>query len=234
MAEHPSHPEEEHSQSPHPDRDPDAAIRPVRHTVRRVVPHSLSLYVPRLLPMSALPKNVRHVVATFGIAGWIGFWSQVVLAGIAALTLLLAIPGRTVGSEVNVSGSGVSVVLTVIGLVWLGVSLYLGFRYTRVPWRLRAVDPQLRPTVHDTVNVLRWGMWVDMAGAIVALVGVEMSVFVLLAKALSQPQGVAIYDPLRIIRPLDVLMVLANVNVLAGFVVGLLVSLWLLNDLHRT
>jgi hypothetical protein len=194
---------------------------------------AMQLRVPVLLPLSSLPPNIRNVVATFGIAGWIGFWAQLAVAGIAALTLLLILPGRALGGSVNVPGTGLSLVLALCGLVWLGCSLYLGFRYTRVPRGLRSPDPLQRPTKEETVTVLRWGMWVDLAGAFLALIGVEVSVMVLLSKALTQPQGVAIYDPLRIIRPLDVMMVLSNVNILAGFLVGLLVSVWLLHRLHR-
>lgn len=213
------------SAHPHPDR----SHYPVHH-------RSSSQYLkpyPRLLPLSKLPPNLRHVVATFGVVSWLGFWSQVVMAGIATVSLFLALPARGVGAGVNVPGAGLSIVLTGIALLWLLASLGLEFLYTRIPWRLRLPDPLQRPSKAETVSVLHWGMWVDMVGAVVALVAAEVSVIVLLSKALSQPQGVAIYDPLRIIRPLDVLIVFANINILGSFLVGLLASLWLLHDLHQ-
>ncbi len=189
--------------------------------------------MPKLLPPSSLPPHIRQIIVTFGITSWIGFWGQVVLGGVSALTLLLAIPGRNLGESTKVAGTGLSIFLAMVGLLWLVASLYLGFRYTRVAKRLRVAEAHLRPSKEETVKILRVGLLIDLIGAFVGLIGVEVSVGVLLAKALAQPQGVGIYDPLRIIRPLDVMVAMSNVNVLASFLVGLAVSLWLLHRLHR-
>lgn len=131
------------------------------------------------------------------------------------------------------SGHRAKYFFAALGLLWLLASLYLGYRYTRIPKQLRAAEPQFRPSKEETVKLLRVGLLVDVIGAFIALVGVEVSVGVLLAKALAQPQGVGIYDPLRIIRPLDVMVAISNVNVLASFLVGLAISLWLLHRLHQ-
>ena len=56
---------------------------------------------------------------------------------------------------------------------------------------------------------------------------------VLVAKSISQPPGVAITDPSRIIRALDVFVAVANVNGIAGNFVGVVTSLGLLSWAHR-
>ena len=61
-------------------------------------------------------------------------------------------------------------------------------------------------------------------------IGAEVSDSVLLARAMSQPQGSMIYDPDKIIRVLDILVVLVN-NSLAGVhLLGNVTSLWLLRQ----
>jgi hypothetical protein len=58
-------------------------------------------------------------------------------------------------------------------------------------------------------------------------------VSVLVAKAVSQPPGVAITDPNKIIRALDVFIVVANINGIAAHFVGTVASIWLLEKVHQ-
>jgi hypothetical protein len=53
------------------------------------------------------------------------------------------------------------------------------------------------------------------------------------AKSISQPPGVAITDPERIIRALDVFVAVANINGIAGNFVGVVTSLGLFDWAHR-
>jgi hypothetical protein len=77
-------------------------------------------------------------------------------------------------------------------------------------------------------------------GAIAGLVGMLLTILgggatlgVLLAKSIAQPQGVAIYDPNRIIRSLDIFVAMANMNGIAAHFIGTATSLGLLNWLYR-
>jgi Protein of unknown function (DUF3611) len=58
---------------------------------------------------------------------------------------------------------------------------------------------------------------------LVAFIGSKETVAVVLAKALAQAQGVAVYNPENVIRSLDIFVMLANVNLIgAHFLVELL------------
>ena len=50
----------------------------------------------------------------------------------------------------------------------------------------------------------------------------------LIAKTVSQPPGMAITNPNRIVRALDVFVVLANINLITAHFVGAAISMWLL------
>jgi hypothetical protein len=58
-------------------------------------------------------------------------------------------------------------------------------------------------------------------------------VYVLVAKAVSQPAGVAITDPTKIVRALDVFVVVANIAGIAANFMGMIVSLWLFDRIER-
>ncbi|MGC8713440.1 MAG: DUF3611 family protein, partial [Leptodesmis sp.] len=58
-------------------------------------------------------------------------------------------------------------------------------------------------------------------------------VTVLLAKTVSQPPGVAIVDPNKIVRALDVFVVLANLTLIAAHLAGTVIAFWLLDRVHH-
>lgn len=76
-------------------------------------------------------------------------------------------------------------------------------------------------------------MIVGLIGMLLSILGGGATLGVLLSKSVAQPQGVAIYDPTRIIRSLDIFVALANMNAIAAHFVGTVTSLSLLNWLHR-
>jgi hypothetical protein len=83
------------------------------------------------------------------------------------------------------------------------------------------------------VKLLRLGVIIGFVGMLIALIGAGTSIGVLVAKTVSQPPGMAITDPNRIVRALDVFVVLANLNLIAAHLVGTVTSLWLLDRIHH-
>jgi hypothetical protein len=73
----------------------------------------------------------------------------------------------------------------------------------------------------------------SLVGILLNLLGGGATLGVLVAKAVSQPPGVAITDPNRIIRGLDVFVMVANINGIAAHFVGNVASLWLIDQVHR-
>ncbi|AFZ25818.1 Protein of unknown function (DUF3611) [Cylindrospermum stagnale PCC 7417] len=181
-------------------------------------------------------SNIRAIAQTFRLTGWISFWIQLVLGVISGIIVLLyAIFSQRTGSPSNNPGTGFGVFLAICGLVVLGVGIYLAYRYTRIGNQLQSSNPNNRPRKSETVQILRLGLMVNLAGILVTLLGAQAIVGTLVARSIS-PQAVTtqLFDPTRIISGLDMLVVQANTNTVSAHFAGLVVSLWLLNRINRS
>jgi hypothetical protein len=181
------------------------------------------------------PSNLRAIGQNFRLTGWISFWIQLVLGVISGIIVLLfAIFSQRTGSPSNNPGTSFGVFLAVCGLVVLGAGIYLAYRYTRIGTQLQSSNPTNRPRKSETVQVLRLGLWVNLGGILVTLLGAQAIVGTLVARSIS-PQAVTtqLFDPTRIISGLDMLVVQANTNTVSAHFAGLVVSLWLLNRITR-
>ena len=81
----------------------------------------------------------------------------------------------------------------------------------------------------EIIRVLSIGLAVSLAGLVVTFVATEITTISVLAKAIAQPQGVAVYDPNKIVREMDRLLILADVNLIDAHILGNVDSLGLLN-----
>jgi len=117
--------------------------------------------------------------------------------------------------------------------VLLGFRVYWARRYTRLANRLKVDDPAVQPAKTDIFQVLQTGLLVSLAGLLLSFLASEVSVLAVLANALAQPQGVAVYRPENIIPTLDLFVVLANVNLTGAHLFGGVNSLGLLNWLTQ-
>jgi hypothetical protein len=112
-------------------------------------------------------------------------------------------------------------------------SVYWDFRYTCIGKSLENPNPALHLSKADTTTIIRLGIIASLVGILLTLLGAGSTVLVLVAKSISQPPGVAITDPYRIIRALDVFVAVANINGIAAHFVGTIASLWLLERVHK-
>ncbi|WP_244471432.1 DUF3611 family protein [Methylocystis sp. SB2] len=71
------------------------------------------------------------------------------------------------------------------------------------------------------------GSLVNALGSVVSFIGVGLSIALLVAKTVSQPPGIAITDPDRIVRALDVFILMANFNLLLAHFIGVGAAVWL-------
>ncbi|MBE9036217.1 DUF3611 family protein [aff. Roholtiella sp. LEGE 12411] len=180
----------------------------------------------------SLAPETRSIGNTVRFTGWLTFWVQLGLAAVSALALLFAYTGRGFTQQPN-AGLGVGIFWAVCGVVVLLFSMYWDFRYTRIGKSLENPNPALHPSKADTVGVIRLGVFLGLVGILLTILGAGATVAVLVAKSISQPPGVAITDPYKIIRALDVFVVLANINGIAAHFVGTVTSLWLLERVHQ-
>ena len=179
------------------------------------------------------PPEIRKIANAFRLFGWIGFWVQLGLASVSVLALLFAASGRNFSPDPG-TGIGIGIFWALCGVLVLCPTIVFAFRYTRIAkGLLREPDAHLHPRKVDTVRLLRLGVILGFAGMLLAIIGSGTSIGVLVAKTVSQPPGMAITDPNRIVRALDVFVVLANLNIIAAHFVGTVSSIWLLDRIHR-
>jgi hypothetical protein len=179
--------------------------------------------------------TIRAIAQTFRLIGWISFWIQLVLGFVsAAILLVFAVFSPRTGSPSNNPGTGFGVFLAVCGLIILGAGIYLAFRYTRIGRALDSSNTSNRPRKSETVQVLRLGLWINLIGTVVTLLGAQAIVGTLVARSIS-PQAITtqFFDPNRFISGSDMFVVQANTNTVSAHFAGLLASLWLLNRINR-
>ncbi|MGA7935330.1 MAG: DUF3611 family protein [Kovacikia sp.] len=182
-----------------------------------------------------LSPSLAEIARTFRLAGWIGFWVQLVLTVISSIILIFAgALSRSPGSNQNSPTTGIGVVVTVFGIVVLLFNMYWAlFRYIPIGRQLDG-NPSSRPKRAETIKVLRTGLIASLIGMLLSLLGAEATVGLLAAKAFNQGIGGFVNtDPSKFIQPLDILVVQASVNVVLAQFFGIGSALWLLNRITR-
>lgn len=205
--------------------------------MRRGISRTFQRFGSRL-PMSGddynLPPALRRVAVAFRSAGWIGFWVQIVLAVVSTLVLLFAITSLSARSGGGNPGTGAGFLFAIVGVVALYIGAYWSFRYTRLSRQLRTPDAKVRPKRGDAIQAIRIGLLINLTGMLSTLLGAQSIVGTLLAKSLSQSQGVTIYErPAQLIQSLDIFIVQANTNTIFAHFVGIVASLWLVRCMSR-
>ncbi len=175
----------------------------------------------------------QQIATMFRVVGWISLGLQLTLGAVSGVAILFStIPSQELNDSAANPGTGFGIFLAICGVLVLFVSAFLAFRYTRIAKRLEDPNPSLRPKKTNTIKILRISLTVSVVGMFLTLLGAEAAAGLLLAKALTQPTGLAVYNPERIIRPLDVFVIQANINVIAAHFVGIVAALWLLKSVH--
>ena len=189
--------------------------------------------MPEQLEPSSLPLALQRVAMTLRTVGWIAFWSQLVLAVISAVILLtFSFFSGNENVQGSAQGTGFGLVFAICGLITLAIGIYFAFRYTRLSRNLLDSSTQ-RPSKAETLQLIRFGLIVNLAGMLFTIVGTFAIVGSILTKSLSQPQAGAIFDASRFVQPLDLFAVQANINTILAHFVGIVAAIWLLDRLNR-
>lgn len=181
-----------------------------------------------LLPSSLPTPTKQRFAATFRIVSRFSFWIQLALASTSGITLVFAAFSRSLSVGTGNPAIGTSIFLAVIGILLASFRVFWAFRDRRLARRLQLSDRQQHPRKEEVIQALKIGLIVSFVGMLLAFVASEVSTIALLAKALALPQGVAVYQRENVIRSLDILVILANVNLIGTHLVGGLTSLGLL------
>ena len=176
------------------------------------------------------------LATTFRLLGWMGFWFKLVIVVVSSGIALFAVffsrnPSPTPGgtSAANPT-TGFGLFLVTCGIIILGASVFWSFRYTRWGRRFLVTTPQAQPSKAATVKLIKIALITDLVGMFLTVIGGEWVVGVLFGKAVSQGIFVFNLNPNRLVEPLDLLVVQACINTLAGQFVGIASSLWLLQQ----
>jgi hypothetical protein len=177
--------------------------------------------------------TIRKIANSFRFFGWIGFWLQLAMVFISSLAIVFANSGRSF-SPGNQPGTNLGIFLAIGGVILLVIGIIFDFQYVQIAkGLLHEPGAVLHPKKVETIKLLRLGAFIGFMGMLISLLGSGTSVGILVAKTVSQPPGVAIIDPNKIVRALDVFVVLANINLIAAHLIGTVTSFWLLDRVHH-
>lgn len=195
-----------------------------------------------------LDVKLERVGSILRLVGWLGFWLELGLAATASLMLTFAVAGRNFNQAVampapgtivdpvhlaTTPGIGIGIFWAVCGIVALLFSIYLAYRETRFAKRLLNSNSTVHPQKREIIQLLRLGAIVGFIGMLLAIFGSVTTLSILLAKSISTPQGVALYDPTRVIRSLDIFVAFANVTMFTAHFSGTVASASLFEWMHR-
>lgn len=180
-----------------------------------------------------LPMGVQKASSALQIAGNIGFWVQLVLGVFAAALLLLSVAGLA-GQGKSTVGTGFSIFCAMGGVIALSISIVLCFRYKRIAQLMRVADPERRPKRTATLQLIKFGTLTNLTGMFLSILGAEAFVGIIWRKLSNVPQGASVYDTLQLVTPNEILLVLANTHTILCHVVGLAITLWLLERLSKS
>ncbi|MGD0958513.1 MAG: DUF3611 family protein [Methylomonas sp.] len=186
--------------------------------------------LPQLVPAETAapvaPKSIQGLVKNFRAFGWICFWLQFALAFIAGLLLTFATSGRAFSPAAT--GPGDSMYWASYGFFLLCFAVLLAFYYTRVAGKVQSSpDSYLNAENNSAFWFLGVGIFASLLGIFISFSGVALSLSLLISKTISQPPGIAITDPTKIIRALDIFILMVNFNLLVAHFIGASISLWL-------
>ena len=177
-------------------------------------------------PSPDASKLTKGLARNLRLFGWMEFWLQLVLALVSGLLLAFSTSGRAFSP--GSTGIGDGMYWAVRGFFLLCFAVLLAFYYTRAAARVVAA-PEVYFDAEKRLAFwfLGLGMLIGLLGISMSFTGVALSIALLIAKTVSQPPGIAITDPTRIIRALDVFVLLVNFSLLMGHFIGTGISLWL-------
>ncbi|CAA7407652.1 unnamed protein product [Spirodela intermedia] len=179
--------------------------------------------------ISNVSKRLENTSRYFKRLGSLGFWGQLICTAVAAV--ILSFSAIITG---NIT-SPATFYATSAGIAAAFVSVFWSFGYIRLSERLRktAGDPSKAPPRAEVVKSLRNGIVVNLLGMGAAVLGMQATVGLLVAKALTTsavPYYQAIPAGRSPVLALDVFLVQASANTILSHFLGLLFSLELLRS----
>ena len=181
-----------------------------------------------LLQTSLPTPTKQRFAVTFRVVSRFSFWIQLALASTSGIALTFAVFSRSLSVATENAAIGLSIFLAVVGVLLAVFRIFWAFRGRVLSRRLQSPERELHPRKEEVIQVLKIGLIASFIGMLLAFIASEVSAISILSQALAVPQGVAVYQQGNVIRSLDILVILANVNLIGTHLVGSLTSLGLL------
>jgi hypothetical protein len=186
------------------------------------------------------PLDLQRISAALRRVGWMRFWVQMALGVVVVGVLFFNnISGRVAANAQRAVGLGPGLSFTTLSFLLLAWSLWQSWQVVRCG---RALASPVRPSRGETTRLIKRGLLVDLAGLTVAAVGYQALAGSLFMQASMQAPG--LFGPMAYqgnqgpistfpITSIEMLSVLSNTQVLFAHLIGLGVTLWLLQRIHR-
>ena len=174
--------------------------------------------------------------------GWIRFWVQLTLGTVVVVVLAFNnIGSNLTGDSERALGLGPGLSLTTLSFLVLLFSLWQGWLIVRAGRALNG-SSAVRPTRGQTGRLLKRGLLADLLGLVFAAIGYQSLSGSLFLQTSFQAPG--FFGPTASgngsrsfigypVTPIEVFSVLSNTQVLFAHLVGLILSLWLLQRIYR-
>jgi len=178
---------------------------------------------------TSLPLAVKRASSALQIGGQIGFWVQLVLGVVSAITLMVT-SVNLVRNE-NSTNTAVGLFFAFTGLIALAVGIYFSYRYTQISRRLATAEPANRPKRATILRQLRIGLIINLAGLLLTLLGAEAITGIVLVKSLQQAPLAT--QAKTFVNAIDILSVQANIHVIFAHSAGTVTTIWLQDRLNQ-
>ncbi|XAR72935.1 hypothetical protein NMG60_11019745 [Bertholletia excelsa] len=179
--------------------------------------------------LAQVAKRLENTARYFKRLGSLGFWGQLVCTVVAAviLSFSVVVTGKITSPATFYATAG--------GIVAAFISVFWSFGYIRLSDRLRrtANEPSKAPPRADVVRSLQNGILVNLLGMGATVLGMQATVGLLVAKALTtsaNPYYQGIPPGSSPVLALDVFLVQASANTILSHFLGLVFSLELLRS----
>ncbi|MCM1984403.1 DUF3611 family protein [Lyngbya confervoides] len=159
----------------------------------------------------------------------LSFWLHLFLGCVSGTMLVIALLSQDAAPQAQTALTPIGMILACGAFLAIGFRAYWAYRYRHLAQQLEHPAPGACPTRDSVIQALKIGLIVSCAGLVAAFFAAEFMGIEALTKALAQPQGAAIYTPRIAVRSLDILFLLASLNMLGAHLLGSFNSLELLH-----
>ena len=177
--------------------------------------------------------ELQRIASAFRVVGWGAFWSQLTLALVSAGVLAFnSIGSELVSNRDKAIGLGPGLSLTTLALLILAWGVWQDWGLVRISRSLASGSSSI-PSKAETRAQVKRHLLASLVGITFAAIGYQALSGSLTFQAATQQQGAVATNANSAITAIEMFSVMANTQALTGHLIGLWVSLWLLQRLAR-